>query len=43
MHHAPKPPGYPRALDAREVMNNLRTQIVLPQPAKSGPGPAAHG
>ncbi len=40
MHHAPKPAGYPRALDAREVMNNLRLQIVLPQPAKSAPGPS---
>ena len=40
MHHGPKPPGYARGLDAREVMNNLRLQIILPQPAKASPGPA---
>jgi hypothetical protein len=34
MHHDPRPPGYARGLDAREVMNNLRLQIVLPQPPK---------
>lgn len=35
MHHYPKPPSYARGLDAREVMNNLRQQITLPQPKKS--------
>ena len=34
MGHGPKPPGDRRAMDAREVMTNLRTHIAPPAPSK---------
>jgi hypothetical protein len=34
MHKGKKPEGDPRAYDAREIMANLASSIVLPAPKK---------